>query len=218
MKKAVLTLLVCLSSFLSFSKSKSENTELNTAIENIIKDVRVGIFLDVAVVKGKRETMNIEDLISLGIEDKLLNVLLNNNIKTLYFPFIESTIENKANIQIVNLDNVSKEADLIDTKTGNSLTQERIIQNFTVMYKTKTHQFDANDDVLHLPAEAEWLPWRRCYCSTGTNILNQAGDVTGHTSSGSCDQYHSSDNRCGKVCSRTGFFSQDCGGGSCPGC
>lgn len=217
---------------IGFSKTMAPNQEeINSAILSILENANVNEFIEENIISGHRETINITDLQELGITNEYINVLHENNIDFLYFPFVELNTSNRDSVIIINLDDITSEEQLVDKVLNTSVGLADIMGRFTVMYKTEEHENDPaslvtiqvwNDETrryenAELQLEGKWLPWRRCYCSRGTNGVDEQAEMF-TTSTGSCNQYHQSEDRCSQVCDRTGFFDQTCDGDSCPGC
>ena len=227
--KRILMCLVVI--FLITFKSNSQQQDINNAILAIIQNQNVNSFIRDSIIDGRRETIRVTEIDALGVDDSYTEVLTDNDIEFLYFPFIDLNINERDTIQIVNLDNVDAENDLIDLVTNDSLSLAQIMNNFTVMYKTVNHDFDSEAEVtvprlnaenntvnVAISLEGKWLPWRRCYCSQNNSWLDPVEEqwVTG--SMGSCSMYHQEIDRCGAVCDRTGFFNQTCDGDNCISC
>ncbi len=148
----------------------------------------------------------------------------------LYFPYVDLNFDSRDLVIILNLDKVSALDELFDQRKQEYVSENDIISRFTIMYKTKEHQFDTNATVIverfneelaeyeevEVQLKGGWLPWRRCYCSRGSRMVGSL--EPGLSTVGKCAVYRQEKERCGYVCSRTGFFDQNCSNDDCEGC
>lgn len=183
-------------------------------------------------IDNTRETVTIDELIEMGAGSTDIQVLEENGILFLYFPFIEQNYMNRSIINIVCLDDINTDTSLVDLN-GSHVDLLSIQNNFTVMYKTKPHLWDNALDndanfstlekckiILSVQSNATlghggWLPWRRCHCTRGH--IDENGNWY---SSGTCKLYHQvpDQERCVPVCDRSGFIDQNCSNAPCAGC
>jgi hypothetical protein len=208
------------------SRESSTQAEINTEILNILENESVNQFIENSMIDGYRETINLRDLDSLGVDTTLL---FDANITQLYLPYIELNNENREGIIIINLDDVITE-EIYDLVSEDYVSQSDVMSRCTVMYKTKEHEFDETSLVdvewfnIELPGyvefelqlEGKWLPWRRCYCKNNRSQDQQQQWFENGT--GSCSAYRQDPDRCGYVCDHTSFFNQECDKDFCEAC
>ncbi len=142
MKKIILALFILAFNSL-FAKANKPPLLINlNTIEEVFKNENVNKFIDDELINGYRETITLEDLQQLGVDATLISELQSSKIYALYIPYVELTNDKREMMHIVSLDDIVKEEDLKDAKTGNKVTNADVQKIFTVMYKTKEHNFD----------------------------------------------------------------------------